>query len=370
MSSQTAQRFAPPTGGRVRGQRQRLKGSSQLGIVIGVDVVLFLFFGLISPGHVFLGAGSFSDIALDASETVLLAVGVAMLLGAGELDISLGANVLLSSVVGGKIMSEMLRGSANHAAVPIAVGVICTLVTGALFGAVNGLAVTRLRVNSFIATLGTLGIGTGLSYVITNGYNISGLPLGLQSGFGIKNVLGHVPLPAVVALVLSIGAYVLLSRTRFGLHTLALGSSREAATRAGVPVKRHLLLVFVLAGGFAGVAAIIDLSRFTTTNLGGHQTDALSAIAGAVIGGTALYGGRVSIGGAVFGSLLAVILQDGLVIQGLQSFYQSIAVGAVLIAAVSIRAFSGQDTSSGRPLLARLRRRSDLTTATPSRPDE
>lgn len=142
-------------------------------------------------------------------------------------------------------------------------------------------------------------------------------------------------------------AAVLVGATRFGLHTLALGSSREAATRAGLPVERHLIAVFALAGALAGLAAVIDLARFTTTTVGGHQTDALSAIAGAVIGGTALWGGRVSIGGTVLGCLLPVILGVGLVIQGLQPFYQYIVVGVVLIVAVAVRSRPAAGARSG-----------------------
>jgi ribose transport system permease protein len=207
-------------------------------------------------------------------------------------------------------------------------------------------------VTSFITTLASLGIVTGVAYVLTNGYNISDVPLSLQSDFGVAKLGGVLPYPALISLAFAAAASFVLYRTRFGLHTLALGSSREAAVRAGVRVRARLMALFMLAGGCAGVCGFIDLSRYASTNLSGHQTDALAAIAGAVIGGTNLFGGRISIWGAVFGALLAVILQNGLVVVGLAAFYQLIAVGIVLITAVSLREFasSGDGTApfSGR----------------------
>ena len=303
--------------------------------IFAVDAAAMLLFAALS-GFVFLTPQSLSDIALDGSESVLLCIGVAFLLGAGELDISIGANVILSSVAGGKAMALF----ADPLAACIA-GATAALACGALVGLCNVLVVTRLRVTSFIATLATLGIVTGTAYVITNGYNISDVPLALQSDFGVAKLGGLIPYPALIALAFAAVASFVLNRTRFGLHTLALGSSREAAERSGVRVRARLTALFVLAGGCAGICGFIDLSRYASTNLSGHQTDALAAIAGAVIGGTNLFGGRISVWGSVFGALLAVILQDGLVVIGLAAFYQLIAVGVVLIIAVSLREFAG-----------------------------
>jgi ribose transport system permease protein len=326
--------------------RRRRAAGSALSILI-VDIVAVLIFASLS-GFVFLKPQSLSDIALDGSENVLLSIGVALLLGAGELDISLGANVILSSVAGGEAMAAL----ANPAWASLAGAAAC-VACGAVVGLFNATVVTRLRVNSFIATLASLGIVTGVAYVVTNGYNISTVPLALQSDFGVAKLGGALPYPALISLAAVLAATFVLYHTRFGLHTLALGSSREAAVRAGVKVRPKLTVLFVLAGSCAGISGFIDLSRYTATNLSGHQTDALAAIAGAVIGGTNLFGGKVSLWGAVFGSLLAVILQDGLVVVGLSAFYQLIAVGVVLIAAVSLRSFTA-GSDEALPLYQRL----------------
>ncbi len=320
-----------------------------------IDVALILIFGAISPGHAFFNGSNFTDMALESAEIVLIAAAVTLLLGACELDISIGANAILSSVIGGKVMvalastsEQALNGQYPHLALALAVGIPATLATGALFGLMNGLIVTQLKVNSFITTLGTLGIGTGLSLVITGGADIEGIPGPFQIRFGV-NTFFSIPLPTIVTAVIVAVIWFVFAKTRFGLRTLAIGSSRETATRAGLRINRHLVTLFVVVGLCAGVAGVIDLSRFATTNLAGHQTDALAAIAGAVIGGTALFGGSVSVLGAVFGAFLAVILQTGLVIQGLSPFYQLIAIGVVLIAAVHIRGRHAREQKGGRP---------------------
>lgn len=307
-----------------------------------VDAVLIIVFGLLSRNHVFWSVPNFQNLGVDAAEIVLLAVGVAFLLGAGEFDISLGANVVLSSVLGGEVIlhlggtrTEIESGIYPHLGLALTLGLLTCLATGAAIGLINGLVVTVLRVNSLIATLAMLGIATGSAFLVTNGGDLSNLPSQLQTGFGIRNIVG-IPIPAAVTAAVVLLMWAFLTLTRFGMRTVALGSSRVASRRSGIPVERHIVLLFTLVGLLAGLASFVDLSRFATTNVGGHQTDALAAIAGAVIGGTSLYGGRVSIIGAVIGSLLAVILQVGLVTIGLASFYQLIVVGVVLIIAVHL----------------------------------
>jgi ribose transport system permease protein len=311
--------------------------------IFAVDLGLIVLFGLISPGHVFFNISNFTDMGLDAAEGVLLAVGIAFLLGAAELDISIGANVILASVLGGKVMvdlsgsgSQVAIGEYPHLALGLTVGILVALGAGLLFGLVNAFVITVLRVNSFITTLGTFGIGTGIAFVVANGNNIQNIPTSFQSDFGVRTVF-NIPLPALVTLIIVGLLWAVHSLTQYGLRTIAIGSSRQAAERAGLPIRWHLVSLFALMGLLAGVAAIDDISRFATTNISGHQTDALSAIAGAVLGGTNLFGGRISIPGAIFGAFLSVILNTGLVIQGFSPFYQLIAVGAVLIFAVFIR---------------------------------
>ncbi len=312
--------------------RLRALGSTTALWIFVVDILLVLLFGALSENGSFLTASSFRVLGLDAAEALILAVGISLLLGAGEIDLSLGAGLLLSSVFGGKVIIA-LAGSGT--AVAAIIGLFACLGTGAAIGLVNGLVVTKLRVTSLIATLATMGIATGIANIATSGTDLSDIPASLQDDFGIRNLIG-IPLPAFIALALWLVTWILFRSTRFGLRLLALGSNRGAAERSGLKVDAHLIAAFMLVGAMAGLAGFIDLTRFATTNLAGHQNDGLAAITAAVIGGTSLYGGRVSLGGVLAGTLLAVILQDGLVVIGLSAFYQLIAVGVVLIAAVNL----------------------------------
>jgi ribose transport system permease protein len=324
-----------------RYSRRRAVLSSPAFWVSLVLLGLVVFFGFATPQHAFLHYDNLLTVMLDASELLLLAVGMTYLLGAGQLDLSIGSNVLLSSVVAAKVLTatggttnQIAEGNYPNLALAIALGVPAALATGLAFGLVNGLLVTRLRISSFIVTLATTGIGLGTAYVITHGTDVPYLPLQLQSGFGINKVGGVVPLPVIVTLCIVAIAWFFMAATRYGLRTLAVGSSREAADRAGVPVERQLVALFMQMGLLCGVAAIIDISRFGTTNVAGHQTDNLQAIAAAVIGGTSLFGGVASIGGAIVGTLIPVTLTTGLILMTIDPFYQLIAIGVILLAAV------------------------------------
>jgi ribose transport system permease protein len=316
--------------------------STPVGMAV-IVVALIVLFGVLSPNGAFFRVSNLSTITLNVSVTMLLAVGITYVLGAGELDLSIGSNVVLSSVVAARVLvavsgspEQVRAGEYPDLALGIAAGTVAAIAAGTLFGLVNGLLVTRLRINSFIVTLGTMGIGTGLAYVVTNGVNVPNVPRSLQTGFGIEKLFGIVPYPMIVVLIIAAVLWYMLRRTRFGLYTLAIGSSREAAERAGIGSRRHVLALFVMMGALAGVAAMLDLTRFATTNIGGHQTTALAAIAAVVIGGTSLFGGRATIAGSMVAALIPVILGTGLVILGVPSFYQLIVVGAILIAAVFI----------------------------------
>lgn len=306
-----------------------------------VLIALVVVFGIATPQHAFLNVDNLLNVMLDASELLLLSVGMTYLLGAGQLDLSIGSNVLLSSVVAAKVITavggttdQIAAGNYPHLLLALLLGVPAAVMTGMLFGFVNGVLVTKLDINSFIVTLATMGIGLGTTYVITHGTDVPYLPLQLQSGFGINKVFGVVPIPVLLSLAFVGVAWFFLAATRYGLRTLAIGSSREAAERAGVPVQRHLILLFIQMGALCAVAAMIDISRFGTTNVAGHQTDNLQAIAAAVIGGTSLFGGVASIGGTIIGTLIPVTLTTGLILMTIDPFYQLIAIGVILLGAV------------------------------------
>jgi ribose transport system permease protein len=315
--------------------------------VLLLDIVLIGIFTALSPGYVFFSLQNLQNQLLNGSEGLLLALAMAMLLGAGLFDLSVGANLVLSSVIGAIVLLQVAGGEAQplQAAeavvlqnIPLAIvaGFLACILSGVLFGLVNGVLIAYLRVNSLIATLGTLSMGTGIAFVITNGGDIGGLPPEIQSGFGLFKDGGVLPLPAIFVGVVAIIIWAMFRFTRFGLNTLAIGSSRLAAERAGLNVKRHIVKLTATAGGLAGLAGFINLGHYAATTSLGHASDSLAAVTAAVIGGTSMAGGKISVIGTVWGNALAGILISGLVIVGVVSYYQLIAIGAVLIIAVAI----------------------------------
>jgi ribose transport system permease protein len=201
---------------------------------------------------------------------------------------------------------------------------------------VNGFLIARAKVPPLIVTLGTLGMALGLAEVITGGVDLRNVPTVMVNSVGFGNIFWQVPTLAVIAAVIVAIGIVLLHRTRFGLHTYALGSNPEAGRRSGLNVNRHLIMVYALSGLLAGFAGWLNLAFFQTTTIGGQTSTNLSVIAGTVIGGTSLFGGYGSILGTTIGLFIPATLQNGFVIIGIQPFWQQVVVGAVLIAAVYV----------------------------------
>ena len=315
---------------------RRFSTSSGAYILI-LDVILVIVFGTLSGG-VFFSPRAVDSLLLSSAEVLLIAAALALMLGAGQFDLSLGANLVLSSIAGATVMRAVAgtdqSGSSPTAGLAIVLGIVVALAVGAAFGAVNGFIIGYLNVNSLLATLGTTGIGTGIGLLLTNGADIAGIPSQLLSGFGQNSVL-YIPLPALLAVLVTVVLWATLRFTKFGIDTLAIGSSRSAAERAGIKVRRHIMALATLTGLLAGLAGVLDISRFGSTSIASHANDAFTAITGVVIGGTALAGGKVSMIGVVWGTLLAIVLQIGLVVVGVASFWQVIAVGIVLIVAVA-----------------------------------
>lgn len=298
------------------------------------------YFSLTTPDHAFFQTDNFKAIALDTSVVLLLAIGETFVIATAGIDLSIGGILLFSGVAGGLVMLELSGTEEQTAnlqypndAVAVPVGIAVALACGIGWGLVNGLLVTRLRLPSFIVTLGTLGISFGAADLMSGGTNIVSVPTSLQDSVGNGKIFG-IFVPVLIALVIAIGAHIVLRYTRFGRYTEAVGSNAEGARRAGIAVDRHLIKVYTLAGLLAGTAAVIDLARFGTMNLAAHNNDNLNAIAAVVIGGTSLFGGIATVFGTVVGAFIPTVLQNGLVISAVNPFWQQVVVGAMIIVAV------------------------------------
>src|SRR4051794_30306206 len=307
-------------------QRLVAGSSTPIGLILAG---LILVFSVLEPSS-FLDSANARNIATDAAVLLVLATGMTYVIITAGIDLSVGAVLVFSGVVSAKAMNAV--GGDNWGVIFVGLGV--ALAGGLGWGLINGILVAKAKIPPFVVTLGTLGMSLGAALVITGGVDEREVPFKLITTIGTGRAFNQIPWLVVIAFVVAIVFGVVLHATRFGRYTYAVGSNEEAARRAGIPVDRHLMKIYALAGMLAGLAGFLSLARFSTTTIGGHDTDNLAAIAGVVIGGTSLFGGIGTMLGTVFGVFIPAVLQNGFVIVGVNPFWQNIAVGAVLIGAV------------------------------------
>jgi len=278
----------------------------------------------------FFSVSNARNIATDAAVLLVIATGLTYIIITAGIDLSVGSVVVFSGVVAAKLMDSV---GGNGWGV-ILLGLLTALVAGAAWGTLNGFLVAKAKIPPFIVTLGTLGMALGGALLITGGVDERNVPFKLIDTIGTGRLFDQLPYLVLIAAVVALIGGIVLAMTRFGRYTYACGSNLEGARRAGVNVDRHLMKVYGLGGTLAGLAGFLSLARFGTTSIGGHSTDNLDAIAAIVIGGTSLFGGVGTIIGTVVGVFIPAVLRNGFVIVGVQPFWQQVAVGAVLIAAV------------------------------------
>jgi len=321
---------AAPSEEQPAGRLARLARLQALQIIIVLAVIVVIF-AILKPGS-FLTVFNIRGIVQDTSILAVLGVGMTLVIITGGIDLSVGSVLVFSGVVADKAMAAM-GGQGWGAALA---GLLVAIAAGLAWGLVNGVLVARAKVPPLIVTLGTLGMALGLAEVITTGVDLRDVPSVMVNSVGFGNIAWQIPTLAVIAAVVVALGIVLLHRTRFGLHTYALGSNPEAGRRSGLNVTRHLVTIYALSGLLAGFAGWLNLAFFQSTTIGGQSTTNLSVIAGTVIGGTSLFGGYGSILGTTIGLFIPSTLQNGFVIIGIQPFWQQVVVGAVLIAAVYV----------------------------------
>ena len=300
--------------------------------VLRIALVLLatvLLFTVLAPSQ-FASVANARNISQGAAIALLLAIGATFVINTAGIDLSSGSVLVLSGVVGGKLMLEI--GADGPWA--ILAGLLACCAAGIGCGLVNGIVVAKFHAPALIVTLGTLGAAYGAALLLTQGVDIRDVPQSLVANIGYGRLFGQIPYLASIAVVIAAVAWLVQARTRFGRYTFMIGSNKEACRRSGIDVDRHLIKIYALSGLFAALAGFLSLARFGTTTIAGHQNDILIAITAAVLGGTSLFGGRGSILGTFVGTLVPVVLQNGFVIIGVQPYWQQIAVGLILIVAV------------------------------------
>ena len=293
-----------------------------------------------------------------AVPVLLLGVGQTFVIISGGIDLSVGFVMGFAAVNCAKT-TVLLQAAGAPAWASVAAGALAALLLGLLPGLVNGTLVARLNVPPFLATFGMYGIAYGFSEIISRNTPISGLPalagrigngyllyvlpggaarlFGLPPGLTRLQMRRLVPLgPNVVLislLVIAVFAF-LLARTRFGQHTYAIGGSRDAALRAGIDVKGHLVRVYLLSSFFASLSGVMFVLRYVTGRADAGSVRMLDSVVAVVIGGASMYGGTGTVWGTLVGALIIAVLETGMVNLGVPAFNRYIAIGVILVLAV------------------------------------
>lgn len=294
---------------------------AQLSLVIALAILMT---GLALAKPNFLNVANLINLVRQISINGILAVGVTFVLLTGGVDLSLGSVVALTGVV-----SATFAHPGQHSVlVPIAMGVF----SGAACGAANGLMVTRGRIAPFIATLGMMTAARGLALLISGGKPVSNLSTEFTR-IGSGDIAG-VPVPIVILLLVTLLSWVFLRNMRLGRYIYAVGGNENAARAAGVNVQRVKMVAYTVCGSLAGLAGVVLASRITTgqPNAGiGYELDAIAAV---VIGGTSLSGGIGGVEGTLLGALLMGVINNGLDLLNVSSYYQQIVKGLIIVGAV------------------------------------
>jgi ribose transport system permease protein len=286
-------------------------------------IVLFVALAIASP-H-FLTPTNLSSVVRQTAVINIMSLGMTIIIIAGGIDLSVGAILAMSGVIGAMAMEKGM---------PIPVGILIGILTGLFWGFINGILTTRLRIAPFIVTLGTLGIIRGLTLIITNGLPVHGVPQGF-SFLGEGNLLG-VPFVLWVLVVCALATHVILEHTRLGRYAYAIGSNPDAAVYAGVPVGFDTTTVYALGGMLTGLAGMIEASRLMTGQPAAGNGYELQAIAAVVIGGGSLHGGEGSVVGTLIGAFIMGLLSNGSDLLGVSPYLQQAIIGAVIILAVTV----------------------------------
>ncbi len=309
-------------GGAGSGGGLRLLVERREAAIFVVAVALFLYFTFATSA--FISYANFVTLTQFLAPIAVIGAGEALLLTAAEVDLSAGTSFIFFPFVAYFLWA--------NAGLPIGLAIVISLIAAACFGAINGLLTVMLDLPSFVTTLGTLFALDGIMLLTSNGvqdtFSLSGTGGSILGNYSWSEVLW--------ALFLVAGMFVLFHRTRFGLHIVATGGNQLGAAEAGVAVRRVKVWTFVLCSVVSAFAGIIDAVRITTLDPGNDGTlEMFYAVAAAVIGGTALTGGRGTVIGAGIGAIVLGVLYDGLNIQGVSAFYFELVLGVAILLAMA-----------------------------------
>ncbi|NWG15311.1 MAG: ABC transporter permease [Chloroflexi bacterium] len=284
-------------------------------------IAVFLVFGLSSDK--FITVESLINITKQASFTGIIAVGMTFVLLTAGIDLSVGSNMYLSSVVAGLLM--------RHAGFEVIPALLAALIVGTLFGAFNAFCIVKLKIVPFMVTLGTLVVGRGIGTALTESKQID-FPRPMLD-FGLISVAG-IPMPIIAFILIIALGYIILTRTPIGRQVYAVGNDIEVAKKAGINTDRIITLVYIVSGFCAALAGFILIAQIGRLDRSFGEGKEFDAIAAAVLGGTSLFGGVGNVMGTVIGALLIQLVQYGLQFHNVNLYIQPMVRGGIIFIAV------------------------------------
>ena len=308
-----------------RSLREILSASWRQNVIYLGFVAIFVFFAITLASKGFLDPNNLLNIVRQTAMIAIMAVAMTFVLCAGEIDLSIGAVAGLASVT--TAMGIDLGGWP--------VGIAAGLLTGVAVGISNGVITTRIGIPSFLTTLAMMGIARGVAMWVSDTSAIPILDRGYAYWFGGGN-LGPVPTLLVWTLIIGAIGHIVLRRTTFGRRVLATGGNETAARYSGVDTRSMKLRVLVISSAAAALAGMLYAGRLHSGRFQLGEGDELSVIAAAVLGGTSLFGGAGTVVGSIVGALMIGLINNGLILMGLEFSQQLIARGAIIIIAVAI----------------------------------
>ncbi len=298
-------------------------------------IVMVLFFEIwaqVSYTSSFIFNGfNVQSILIFATAPLLLGIGQSLVIISGGIDLSVGFIMGLSAVVLATIVQSF---SGEAQGVALSIGILATCLVCLIPGLINGLLITKLKVPPFIGTLGMYGVARGSGFIIADGMTVP-VDNDWLYNLGTGKILG-IPIIVLIVIIVALVFHFVLSRTKFGQYTYAIVGNREAAIRSGINVDRHIIIIFLLSAFCAFLAGLVYTARFSAGAAQAGEPMLLDSIAAVFIGGASFYGGSGKIIGTVVGALVIAVIQFGLVFVDVDSFWQFLAVGLVIIVAVLI----------------------------------
>jgi len=302
--------------------RERLSDAVSQLAAGGALIVVFIYLSFASDE--FLTSDNLFNIGQQTAVTAIIAIGMTLVIITAGIDLSVGAVAALAGCVGVKLMIEW--------GLDPTVAIVLGVLVGAAAGLVNGALITLTELAPFIATLGMMSVARGLTLIVTGAAAVFGAP----DDFRLlgQGEVGPVPIPVIALLIIAVLGHLVLTRTKLGRYSYAIGSNAEATRLSGIPVKRYLAAVYVIAGALAGFGGMMAASRVNSGQPNFGIGLELDVIAAAVIGGASLFGGQGTVVGTLIGGFLIALIRNGSVLLNVNTFYQSVIIGVIIWLAV------------------------------------